>query len=305
MKYNTLLAVLAISVLSIACNEERTTESGVKVNIVEKGDGTSLKDSTILQLNMRYVNSNGNEQWNSAKSGGPVPIQYNKALWKDRGTMYEALAIMKVGDSAIFDISAKDLYEISFKTSVPDSLDSMSNVTFYARMISMMTTDEFQAYQKAEYEKAQEKAREERAAAQAKMIEEAAETIKKDGEAIDQYLAENNLAAQTTTSGLRYIITQQGEGENAKSGDNVSVHYHGTLMDGTKFDSSYDRGTPFGFVLGQGRVIMGWDEGIALLNKGAKATLYIPSTLAYGERATGNIAANSILKFDVELVDIQ
>ncbi|MEP1778328.1 hypothetical protein, partial [Reichenbachiella sp.] len=76
MKYNTLLAVLAISVLSIACSEERTTESGIKVKIVEKGDGTSLKDSTIIQLNMRYENSNGNEQWSSAKAGGPVAIQY-------------------------------------------------------------------------------------------------------------------------------------------------------------------------------------------------------------------------------------
>lgn len=305
MKYNTLLAVLAISVLSIACSEERTTESGIKVKIVEKGDGTSLKDSTIIQLNMRYENSNGNEQWSSAKAGGPVAIQYNKAVWESGGTMYEALEIMNVGDSATFEVSAQDLYENTFKTGVPDSLDSGSNVTFYARLVSMMTTEEFQAYQKAEYEKAQEKAREERAAAQAKMLEEAAETIKKDGEVIDQYLTDNGITAQTSESGLRYVITQSGEGDNAKAGDNVSVHYHGTLMDGTKFDSSYDRGTPFGFVLGQGRVILGWDEGIALLNKGAKATLYIPSSLAYGERATGSIAANSILKFDVELVDIQ
>ncbi|MEP2024145.1 MAG: FKBP-type peptidyl-prolyl cis-trans isomerase [Reichenbachiella sp.] len=305
MKYNALLAILAISILSIACSDERVTESGIKVKIVEKGDGTVLKDSTILRLNMKYLNSNGNEQWSSAKAGSPVPIQYNKEVWSSSGTMYEALEIMNVGDSAIFEVSTKDLYETTFKTGIPDSLDSSSNVTFYAKIVSMMTLDEFQAFQKEEYEKAQQEAIKERAAAQEKMLADAAEVIKKDGEVIDAYLAENNITAQTTESGIRYVITQEGEGENATSGNQVSVHYNGTLLDGTKFDSSYDRGQPFGFVLGQGRVIMGWDEGIALLNKGAKATLYIPSTLAYGERATGKIPANSILKFDVELVDFQ
>jgi len=307
MKYNALLAVLAISMLSIACSEERTTESGIKVNIIEKGEGTALKDSTILRINMKYLNSKGNEQWNSAKAaaGEPVPLQYIKEVWGTSGTMYEALEVMNVGDSASFEITAKDLYETTFKTGVPDSLDSGSNVTFYAKIVSMMNTEEFQAFQKEEYEKVQEKRKVEMAAAQAKKLEESAEIIKKDGETIDQFLAEQNITPQTTESGIRYVITQEGEGDNAKSGDQVSVHYNGTLLDGTKFDSSYDRGSPFGFTLGQGRVIMGWDEGIALLNKGAKATLYIPSTLAYGERATGSIPANSILKFDVELVDIK
>lgn len=305
MKYNTLLAILAISILSIACSEERTTKSGIKVKVLEKGEGTALVDSTILRLNMKYLNGNGNEQWSSAKAGAPVPIQYIKEVWSTSGTMYEALEIMNVGDSVSFEVSAQDLYENTFKTGVPDSLDSASNMTFFAKIVSMMTTEEFQAFQKEEYEKAQEKRKEEMKAAQAKMLEDAAELIKKDGEVIDAYLAENNITAQTTESGLRYVITEEGEGENASAGNQVSVHYHGTLLDGTKFDSSYDRGQPFQFPLGQGRVIMGWDEGIALLNKGAKATLYIPSTLAYGERAMGSIPANSILKFDVELIEFQ
>ncbi|SMD33778.1 FKBP-type peptidyl-prolyl cis-trans isomerase [Reichenbachiella faecimaris] len=305
MKYNALLAILAISILSIACSEERTTESGIKVKVIEKGEGSALVDSTILRLNMKYLNGNGNEQWSSAKTNAPVPIQYIKEVWSTSGTMYEALEIMNVGDSVSFEVSAKDLYENTFKTGVPDSLDSTSNMTFYAKIVSMMTIDEFQAFQKEEYEKAQAKAREEQAAAQAKMLEDAADLIKQDGETIDAYLAEQNITPQVTETGLRYVITQEGEGANATDGNQVSVHYNGTLLDGTKFDSSYDRGQPFSFTLGQGRVIMGWDEGIALLNKGAKATLYIPSTLAYGETETGKIPANSILKFDVELVDFK
>ena len=96
-----------------------------------------------------------------------------------------------------------------------------------------------------------------------------------------------------------YIMQNEGNGANAKAGDVVSVHYAGFLVDGTKFDSSLDRGVPFEFTLGQGQVIRGWDEGISYFNKGAKGTLYIPSSLGYGPNGAGGgvIPPNSILIF--------
>lgn len=309
MKYSTLLAVIAISVLTIACSKERTTESGVKVKIVEEGDGTPLEDSTILRMNMKYVNANGNEHWNSDKAGGPIAMQYLKEVWSTLGPMYEAMETLNVGDSGVFDISVAEFYENSMKgAAIPDSLDSASNMTFYVKIVSMMTVDEFQEFRKQEYEKAQAKAQEQKrermAERLAQLLEETVEMRQADGEQIDKFLAENNIEATTTETGIRYNITQEGEGEYAKPGDRVTVHYSGTFMDGSKFDSSYDRDKPFIFVLGQGDVIPGWDEGIALLNKGAKATLYIPSSLAYGSRQNGSIPANSILFFDVELIEI-
>jgi peptidylprolyl isomerase len=110
---------------------------------------------------------------------------------------------------------------------------------------------------------------------------------------------------QTTPSGLMYIILEEGTGENADSNDIVSVHYSGFLVDGTKFDSSVERDEPLTFTIGVGQVIPGWDEGITLLNKGAKAKLIIPPFLAYGERDMGSIPPNSTLIFDVELVDVK
>ena len=110
--------------------------------------------------------------------------------------------------------------------------------------------------------------------------------------------------AEITESGLRYIMLEEGKGGKPKQGDNVSVHYSGFLLDGTKFDSSYDRGEPITFPLGAGRVIKGWDEGISLLNVGGKAKFIIPPNLGYGSRAMGPIPANSVLIFEVELVDI-
>ncbi len=110
----------------------------------------------------------------------------------------------------------------------------------------------------------------------------------------------------TTESGLQYIEIEPGTGAQAKAGDLVSVHYVGTLEDGTEFDNSLNRGAPIEFVLGKGMVIQGWDEGIALMKEGGKATLVIPPELGYGAQGAGGvIPGNATLTFDVELVSVQ
>jgi FKBP-type peptidyl-prolyl cis-trans isomerase len=109
-----------------------------------------------------------------------------------------------------------------------------------------------------------------------------------------------------TNSGLQYTDDQIGTGAAAKSGDTVEVHYTGTLKDGTKFDSSKDRGKPFSFPLGAGKVIKGWDEGVAGMKVGGKRTLIIPAELAYGARGVPNvIPPNAELRFEVELLKIR
>ena len=111
---------------------------------------------------------------------------------------------------------------------------------------------------------------------------------------------------EKTASGLFYKIETSGSGDSPTQGQNVSVHYKGSLLDGTVFDSSYKRKEPIGFAIGVGQVIKGWDEGIALLSKGAKATLIIPSHLGYGTNGAGGvIPPNATLKFEVELLDFK
>jgi peptidylprolyl isomerase len=107
---------------------------------------------------------------------------------------------------------------------------------------------------------------------------------------------------ELTDSGLRMIIHKEGSGDVAKVGQTVYVHYTGLLETGKKFDSSHDRGQPFSFKLGQGRVIKGWEEALALMKPGEKRTLIIPPELGYGERAAGPIPSNSILIFEIELI---
>jgi peptidylprolyl isomerase len=108
----------------------------------------------------------------------------------------------------------------------------------------------------------------------------------------------------TTPSGLQYRDDAVGDGPEARAGQTVSVHYTGTLQNGTKFDSSRDRGQPFQFHLGGGQVIRGWDEGVAGMKVGGRRTLVIPADLGYGSRAIGPIPPNSTLVFDVELLGV-
>ncbi len=108
----------------------------------------------------------------------------------------------------------------------------------------------------------------------------------------------------TSPSGVKIEMLKEGTGPLPKTGQTVVVHYTGTLTNGKKFDSSRDRGKPFSFALGQGRVIKGWDEALAMMKVGSRAKITIPPELGYGARGAGNvIPPNAVLVFDVELLD--
>lgn len=121
----------------------------------------------------------------------------------------------------------------------------------------------------------------------------------------EAFLAQNKTQEGVieTASGLQYQILAEGDGSvHPKASDTVTVHYHGTLIDGTVFDSSVERGEPIAFPLN--RVIKGWTEGVQLMVEGEKTRFFIPSSLAYGNRSAGKIPGGSVLVFDVELISI-
>ena len=132
----------------------------------------------------------------------------------------------------------------------------------------------------------------------------ATETIQADASALGGPMTVDK--PQITDSGLQYTDLEVGTGAEASSGQTVVVHYRGTLEDGSQFDASYDRGQPFSFPLGAGRVIKGWDEGVQGMKVGGKRKLVIPPDLGYGARGAGGvIPPNATLIFEVELLEVK
>ena len=211
------------------------------------------------------------------------------------GSLEGALLMMKPGDSAVFRMSADTLFTKSYRQPLPPFIKPGSKITFQIKV------DKIQSKEQATVD--QQKMQEEM---MKEMQAHAEKQVAVDDENLQKYIKENNLKAEKTPSGLYYVITQKGTGPTPKPGQIVAVHYKGTTLEGKEFDSSAKTGVPFEFQIGQGQVIRGWDEGIALLNKGSKAILLIPSTMAYGQQGAGaDIPADASLRFDVELVDIK
>lgn len=296
LKFTKLTFAAAISAaLLSSCGKEPSyekSENGLQYYFYKNEEGTNAKVGDFLTLNFIYKTDKDSVLRDTWKDGMPIQVVVQEPSFK--GGLEEGLQMLSAGDSVAFKLPADSLFKKTFMAPRPDFIDSTSYITFVMKVLKVQNKDEF--------EKDQAKMMEER---RKKMEEQMANQKGIDDKLIQDYLAANNLTAQKTESGVYYIITQKGKGAQPKPGSKVQVNYSGKLLNGSEFDSSTGK-DPLEFSVGVGQVIPGWDEGISLLNEGAKATLFIPSTLAYGPMAMGDkIPANSVLMFDVELVKIK
>lgn len=265
----------------------KKTENGYYVKYHKKNkDGAQFVLEKIATLNIRYhaqIDGKDSILFESKKQNQPFQIMLREPQVK--GDIFDALSTLRQGDSVTFMVNAKDFFlKTNQLTELPKGVDSTTWMYFDIGVVKVQTKDEMQ------------KEMEELA-----KVQEAEESTK-----LQDYLKKNNISVQPSQSGLIYIETTPGTGAQAVAGKNVKVKYSGQLLDGTVFDSSDKHGgEPYPFTIGKGQVIPGWDEGIALMKKGGKAKLIIPSKLAYGGRSAGQIPAFSTLIFDVELVDVQ
>ena len=335
---------LAAGVLSFAsltaCNKGggdfAKTKSGIEYKIFKKdgkgyerreispdGDPTyKTRVGKFLLGFMQYRTGKDSVLQNTRRDVGlPVPLPLQEL--KQKGAPDEALSMLQPGDSGVFRFQVDSLIKPKSGQPVPPFLRKGGNVVmmYVATTDKLITQAEAQAMQPELQKRAQAAQMKQRMAspeyakqmqaqkdAQAKAMAEPAVVaqLKKDDVVLQDYIKKNNLKMTKTASGVYYQVLKPGAGSLPKSGQTVSVNYNGTLLSGKLFDSSDKAGKPIDFPIGQGAVIPGWDEGIALLNKGSKAILLIPSSLAYGTRGAGaDIPADSPLRFEVELVDVK
>jgi len=261
----------------------KTTKTGLIYKIIEHGSDTAQPHiGTFLDVDMSYGTAD-TILFDSHTLPQQQKMHIPMTASVHQGDIYEGLSLMHVGDSAEFVIVADSVWTKLFHMpKAPPEFDSVKYLYFNVRLKEVISAEEQERRKKEEMETALKKELDERTA----------------------FLQKNYPDAKPTESGLYYIQVKKGYGNSPEAGDMVKVHYTGKLLDGTVFDSSVERGKPIEFPLGQGRVIKGWDEGIAMMKKGEKAVLVIPSELGYGPRGSGSkIAPYSTLVFDVELVD--
>ncbi len=214
----------------------------------------------------------------------PLQATTNSTDWQ------QVLTHMSAGDSAIIRVPCDSILKTipkDNKQPLPAWLKKGNKIMINLAVVSVKT--------KAEYDKEQ--------------LEKSAGLMAEQDKKLQDYFTKNNVKPMKTSTGMYYIIKKEGSGPAIEKGQKVNMNYTGKLLDGTTFDSNVDSNfhhvQPFSFQAGAGQVIPGWDEGVLLLKKGTKATFYIPSPLAYGPRAQGLIPSDSILMFDVEVVDVE
>ena len=284
--------LISLIFILISCvDKEKVMDNGIELKYFKNGNGEEIKDGQIVMINLQYFDYDGNELLNKV-GNDPVVLQKDSS-WENNGIIYEVIDNLVKGDSVFFQLTTEQFFKNAPQSvEVPDSVKNKL-ISFYTGVQDVMSQSEFEDYQRVQYEKMQQE-----------MEQQNENQLSIDLELIENYLKENNIDAMKSESGLHYVITEKGNGDNAAAGDNVTVHYTGMLLNGEKFDSSLDRNQPFSFQLGQGMVIRGWDEGITYFNKGASGTLYIPSTLGYGSSGAGGvIPPNAILIFEIQVLD--
>jgi FKBP-type peptidyl-prolyl cis-trans isomerase FkpA len=292
-----LIALSGIALLGSAKAQDiqyLSTPKGIRYHIYTPGSGPKLKAGDVATFNFVQKTDKDSILMSSYKANTPVkvPVQPSQNI----GDMMDLFPLLAAGDSLIAKVPTDSLFK-GHDEARPPFFPKGSNLVFVMKILKIQSYEEAMAERTAE-------------AAKVKALE---------ATSAQKYITDNKLTPIATASGLKYVITKPSIKRKPLNGDTVYVNYTGKTLDGKVFDSSVEtvakaaglqqagrKYDPIDLVLGAHRVIPGWEEGLLLLNDGAKATFIIPSALAYGERGGGEaIPPFSTLVFDVELVKVK
>jgi len=309
MKFSKWLVAAMVVLIAASCSKEKETPKGYKYTVARKGDGNIIKPGKFMVMDLLFKDGKDSVWSDSRKEDFPLIIAVRDTMgMKQEEGLEELFRLLSKGDSVIMKVSAQTFFEKMRRQALPPGVDAKSDFTFFIGVKEVMDS--------AQVRKLSDDLR---AKQMEKMKQQQEEQLAKDTVAIDTYLKEKNITALKTASGLRYIVTKPGKGENVKAGQTAKLNYAGYLLNGQYFDTSNEKlareknvfmeGRPYEpleLQVATGSVIPGWDEAIQLMNKGSKITVYIPSSLGYGPNKRSEvIVENSILVFDMELVDVK
>jgi FKBP-type peptidyl-prolyl cis-trans isomerase FkpA len=292
-KISSLILAAASLMMLGACNGSgyKKTTSGIMYRIVSEGKGPAVKTGDFIKLHYtRKVNDSLIET-----TYGKMPAYAKVDSGEAQYSPVEVFRLLHKGDSVVV-VELVDSLLKKVPVGLPPFLKKGGKITTAFRVVDVFNSEDV-ARADGEAEMTREKARQE-----TEMEAKSGGQVKE----MESYLAKNNIKAQKAGKGTYVAIQDPGQGPAADSGKYVTVKYTGKLLEGNKvFESNMDGSRPpFSFMVGTGNVIRGWDDGLKLLRKGGKATLYIPGFLAYGPNPGPGGKTYEPLIFDVELVDV-
>lgn len=285
MKSIYLISAILI-ILTSACKTDRdgfkNHESGLKYKFIEKNPGMPLPQiDEVLILDFTYTDSDGNIKYTSIGSNRDYLRKLEEPSHPG-GSIEDALAMMHVGDSAVFKINAANFLRFSEEVeNLSDGFDMKENYIFHIRLREIVKHDDFDSHLVAKYHESEEV----------------------EMELLDKYLKRTSTRVEPDEKGIYYIEQEAGQGEYIKVGNVVEIYYTGKLIDGRVFDTNLGK-QPLQFRVGDGGVIPGLDLGIRKMKNKTSGTLIIPSRHAYGQRGTAGILPYSTLIFEIEVVNV-
>ena len=278
--------IFIITLIFIACNNGDIKfdkhESGLEYKIVTKGEGKQVNIGDILILHLVYETEDGVKIFNSADTERKY-LRKLEAPKHTGGSFENGLALLHVGDSAIFRINAESFLKFSESYSnLPKNVDKSDKIIIKLKLIDILKHEEFDTHLEERFH----------------------ESSKVEHQILEKFLKNASIDIDPTESGLYYIELTKGIGDPPNIGDIITVNYTVKLIDGFVIETTYGK-SPFTFQYGPNGSIDAWFEGLSYMSEGGKAEFICPSEIAYGEKGTKDIPPFSTIIFEVELISIE
>ncbi|PKP22358.1 MAG: hypothetical protein CVU05_04210 [Bacteroidetes bacterium HGW-Bacteroidetes-21] len=286
--YRTVIPVFfALSLFLFSCSGGgyKTTPSGLQYQFFEENSENPLPGpKDILEIEMTYKTENDSVLFDTRELGGS-PFRMKNKLPEDAKGVFieEGLSMMHEGDSARFVVDAESFFLITQGREIPDGIKKGSKLIFDIRLKKILNMNTYRNEKNGLF----------------------ASNEQEEQTLLESYLKNGNIVEQPTNSGLYFVEEIKGKGKKPEAGSTVVINYTGTYINGQIFDSSLERGETFQFRFGASEVIAGLEEGVSYMKEGGKATLIIPSHLAYKDETGNKIPPFSTLIFYVELIEVK
>lgn len=294
LKFKNYFFLILLAAFASGCNTEQTRE-GLKFKRIRKGTSGIVQPGQFMLMHVKAVDENDSVWFDTREKDEPALVRidpFNENI-KEKGEV-GVYRMLGNGDSVTFKVTVATIYHETWLKPIPARLDPQMEVDYFLSVIDVMDEKGLEVFQQKQTEKYERLS-----------LQHQIEQFGKDTLLIDDYLKAKSIQAKKTASGIRYQVIKEGKGKRIVHGSIVQVRYTGYFLDGKIFDGNLDHKDPFQVVVGAKQVISGWEEILKEMMPGSKYTVYLPSLFGYGDRNIPGVPKDSVLIFEIEVVQVK